>query len=538
MESVDTNLAVQDRAPSLIEAVERQRAVQREEHVADVLRLRRTLLIGIAVWFGFALVDLLVDRRLHVGRPWYFVGLRLVEVAVYVPAFVVLRRGAAVSRRMLNAIDLACFTVASTLVSVMCLSIGGLSSPYGPGVCLVLVARTVMSNEPWRRGVFMNAAPALAYPLVLFGALAFDPEIAAQLRDPRATTIFGLHLAYVFGTYALMVFCGHVTWSLRQQIFETRSIGKYKLKERLGEGAMGEVWLAYHAALKRDVAIKILRRDPTRDTGSVSRFEREVRATAELTHPNTVRVYDYGVTDDGLQYYAMEALSGVTLAELVDREGPLAPARAIHFVDQASRALAEAHAHGIVHRDIKPENLFVASLGGEHDFLKVLDFGIARIAGGDFGATVTNAGFVLGTPAYLSPEVAAGKQADARSDVYALGGVLYFVLCGRPPFESDNLGELLLSHVNVRPELPSAKLGRPLPTDLEQLTMRCLEKDPAVRFASAAELSVALAACESAGSWIAAEKAVRVRATSPPPRTTSELDETLDRPIAAVSSSS
>ena len=237
---------------------------------------------------------------------------------------------------------------------------------------------------------------------------------------------------------------------VRRQVFEARSLGRYRLTRRLGAGGMGEVWLAHHAALKRDVAVKILRPGAEGHTpGSIARFEREVRATAELVHPNTVRVFDYGVTDDGLQYYAMELLSGVDMATLVEREGALPPARALLLIGQASRALAEAHDHGIVHRDIKPENLFVTSLGGEPDFVKVLDFGIAKVSAGD--TTMTSAGSVLGTPAFISPEVATGLPADARSDVYALGAVLYFLLSGCRPFEAASIGAMLVAHISEPP---------------------------------------------------------------------------------------
>ena len=147
---------------------------------------------------------------------------------------------------------------------------------------------------------------------------------------------------------------------------------------------MGDVWVAYHPGLKRDVAVKILRPEMQERSGSaLARFEREVRATAELEHPNTVRVFDYGTTEDGLWYYVMELLQGETLAAHVMRLGPLSPARAVHVVGQAARALGEAHERGIVHRDVKPENLFLTSLGGEHDFVKVIDFGIAKVSSGD-----------------------------------------------------------------------------------------------------------------------------------------------------------
>ena len=186
-----------------------------------------------------------------------------------------------------------------------------------------------------------------------------------------------------------------------------------------------------------------------RSASAHARFEREVRATAELVHPNTVRVFDYGTTEDGALVLRHGAARGGDAGRSTcSRLGPLAPARAVHIVGQAARALAEAHERGIVHRDVKPENLFLTSLGGEHDFVKVLDFGIAKVQSPD--GTMTDTGCVLGTPAYISPEVAVGQEADARSDVYGLGAVLYFLLCGRPPFEAETAGALIFAHVHER----------------------------------------------------------------------------------------
>jgi serine/threonine-protein kinase len=278
---------------------------------------------------------------------------------------------------------------------------------------------------------------------------------------------------------------------------------------------MGEVWLAYHPGLKRDVAVKILRPEEREQAGALSRFEREVRATAELKHPNTVRVFDYGTTEDGLWYYVMEFLEGETLHRHVERLGPLPPARAVHIVGQAARAIAEAHEHHIVHRDIKPENLFLTALGGEHDFVKVIDFGIAKVVHPD--GTKTGTGWILGTPQYMSPEVAAGECADARSDVYALGAVLYFLLCGRPPFEAENAAALLFAHVNHEPPTPSSVLGRPIPKDVEGVVLRALAKDPAVRYATGAELALALAACRTAGRWTYGDATDVARKSSRPP---------------------
>jgi serine/threonine-protein kinase len=329
-------------------------------------------------------------------------------------------------------------------------------------------------------------------------------------------TMLLVNAGYVLGTSVFLVGGGHIVWALRRQVFEARNLGRYRLKKRLAAGGMGDVWLAYHPGLKRDVAVKILRPDERERSGmALARFEQEVRATAELVHPNTVRVYDYGVTEDGLWYYVMEYLEGETLAEYVNRLGPLPPARAVHVVGQVARALAEAHEHGIVHRDVKPENLFLTALGGEHDFVKVIDFGIAKVQSSD--GKMTDTGSLLGTPAYMSPEMAMGLSADARSDVYAVGAVLYFVLCGRPPFEAENAGALIFAHVNERVVPPSRVLGRPVPADLEAVVMRALLKDPTERFSTAAELALALSACTVAGKWTYNDATTVAKRSSRPP---------------------
>jgi serine/threonine-protein kinase len=265
------------------------------------------------------------------------------------------------------------------------------------------------------------------------------------------------------------------------------------------------------------VAIKILRNEARMGSdNAVLRFEREARATAELLHPNTVRVFDYGATEDGLLYYVMELLEGETLAEHVERLGPLPAARAVHIIGQAARALGEAHVRGIVHRDIKPENLFLTSLGGEHDFVKVLDFGIAKIMQ-DTDPTMTRTGWLLGTPRYISPEVVSGKPADARSDVYGLGAVLYFLLCSKPPFDGESASAVVFAQVHHKPTPPSQRIGRPIPADLEAVVMRALRKDPNERYESASVFALALSSCTVAGKWTFGDATYVARHSSRPP---------------------
>jgi serine/threonine-protein kinase len=494
-------------------------AAARQEAAAAQVRFRRSLTAGYAIWASFTLVDWEVVRHLDGGSFAYFAALRAwIIVFVAVPILLWLYTKRAASPRAMTALDVCAFGSAAVVISLMCLEFRGLASPYVPGLCLVLAARTVMAQDPWPRGVALSGVPVLGFYAVLLGAALFMPRIAEQLHDPAAVTTLAVSSAYVAGSYVLSVLGGHVVWSLRRQVFEARSLGRYRLKRRIASGGMGDVWAAYHPGLKRDVAVKLLRVE-AQSRDAVVRFEREVRATAALVHPNTIRVFDCGTTDDGLLYYVMELLEGDNLAAHVERNGPMPAARAVHVIGQAARALAEAHDRGIVHRDVKPENLFLTSLGGEHDFVKVLDFGVAKMKTTE-SAETTRAGFVLGTPAYISPEVAAGRAADARSDVYGLGGVLYFLLCGRAPFEKETLAAVFVAHVTEAPQAPSLRLGQPLPRDVEAVVLRALAKDPGERYASAADFAMALASCDLAGKWTYGAAAVARLSSRPPPAST------------------
>ena len=207
---------------------------------------------------------------------------------------------------------------------------------------------------------------------------------------------------------------------------------------------------------------------------------------------NTVRVFDYGVTEDGIWYYAMELLEGQTLFELVRSSERLDVSRALHIAHQATRALAEAHSQGIVHRDVKPENVFVTQAGGEPDFVKVLDFGIAKLSHEAANVSLTRTGAIFGTPTYMSPEAANGRPMDPRSDVYGMGAVIYCMLAGHPPFQSANATELLLAHVNTPPQSLRDIPGLEISPEVDALVLRCLAKNPENRFSDAGQLAQAI----------------------------------------------
>lgn len=258
---------------------------------------------------------------------------------------------------------------------------------------------------------------------------------------------------------------------------------------------MGAVFLAQHALLRRPTAVKMLFSERV-GPEALARFEREVRLTATLTHPNTVSIYDYGHTPDGAFYYAMEYLDGVDLERLVSRFGPQPPARVIHLLQQACASLAEAHARGLVHRDIKPANIILCERGGVPDTVKVVDFGLVKDVGAGSDAALSRADMILGTPHYMAPESVRGASVDGRADLYALGAVGYFLLTGGPVFDAASPLEVCSLHLSEEPEAPSARAGTTLPERLEALVLACLRKEPGERPASAAELRRALLACE------------------------------------------
>jgi serine/threonine-protein kinase len=290
-------------------------------------------------------------------------------------------------------------------------------------------------------------------------------------------------------------------YGLRQEVRQARQLGQYTLRERLGAGGMGVVYKASHAMLRRPTAVKLLPPDRSGET-AVARFEREVQLTASLTHPNTVAVYDYGRTPDGVFYYAMEYLEGIDLAVLVEEDGPQPPARVRHVLLQVVGALGEAHGVGLIHRDVKAANVILCQRGGVYDVAKVVDFGLVKDLDAAESVALTQAQTIAGTPQYLAPEVLTSPdRVDARVDLYALGCVGYLLLTGTPLFEGRTSVEVCSHHLHTAPEPPSRRLGRGLPPDLEGVVLGCVEKDPTRRPRDAVELGRALEACRGVGGW-------------------------------------
>jgi eukaryotic-like serine/threonine-protein kinase len=280
---------------------------------------------------------------------------------------------------------------------------------------------------------------------------------------------------------------------------EARQLGQYRLEERLGAGAMGIVYKGHHAMLRRPTAIKMLNVDKVNEE-SIKRFEREVQITCKLNNPNTVAIYDYGRTPEGVFYYAMEFLDGIDLQALVERYGPQPEGRVIWILKRICESLYEAHSLGLVHRDIKPANIMLNRRGGEPDVVKVLDFGLVKALDDEKQARQT--GGLAGTPLYMSPEsIQTPELVDARSDLYAVGAVGYYLLTGQPVFVASTLVELCQQHITSIPDAPSRRIGHPISTELESAILACLEKSRAKRPQTARDLAAMLDRATSVGSW-------------------------------------
>jgi hypothetical protein len=369
----------------------------------------------------------------------------------------------------------------------------------------VIVTHAIMVPATARRGFWVSALAALPATVAAYC-------IGSQLAARDASVTFG---TIAFGTayigmwsglsVAVATLASRVIYGLRQRAREAREIGQYTLEAKLGAGGMGVVYRARHSLLRRPTAIKLL---PAHRAGerSIRRFEREVQLTSALTHPNTVSVYDFGRTPDGVFYYVMEYLDGITLEDLVRHSGPLPPARVVHLLAQLCSALVEAHAIGLVHRDIKPANLMLCVRGLVSDHLKVLDFGLVKEPATAGDPTLTDTSALIGTPHYMAPEaILDPARVAARADIYSVGAVGYFLLVGEPVFAGTTTMEVCLKQVHEPPVPVSRRASQPIPRELDELVLCCLDKRPEGRPASAAALRQRLGELQAQLVWSAGD---------------------------------
>lgn len=402
-----------------------------------------------------------------------------------------------------RAVETAGLVLASALLVVMSTYVPMEADPARivvMALAVVHLARAIYVPSSARRTAIIAAITLVVIVVVVFyGSQRVDLSAFARLAPGVAELTpaeFAMHLARDAGAWwalfgALAVAASNVIYGLRRQVGKIRELGQYHIEAELGAGGMGIVYRARHALLRRETAVKLL--PPERmGKATLQRFEREVQLTARLKHPNTVTVYDYGRTPEGMFYYAMELLDGATLEQVVTQTGPFPVGRAVRTLEQIAGALAEAHELGLIHRDIKPANIMLCNQGGQMDVAKVLDFGLVKDVAAE-SPQLTQADAITGTPLYMSPEALKSADAvDARSDLYALGAVAYYLLVGDHVFSGQSLIEICAKHLHEAPEPPSARSGRPLPVGVEQLVLDCLQKLPERRPQSAREFMARL----------------------------------------------
>jgi eukaryotic-like serine/threonine-protein kinase len=448
----------------------------------------------------------------------------LVASAAFTTLWLLLH-GAPRTPRFVRAVELSTLFVGTAAFSTVALVLDLTASPdmiARSAVTYLLLVYVVYVPSSARRTLVLAAL--MTVPLLGCIFLAFSRWDPALYDPPAATWPKGKlgDMAYPATLVSAVLWAivvaiaasfSRTIYGLRKAVSDIRRLGQYTLEQKLGEGGMGVVYRASHAMLRRPTAIKLLLPDRT-STEALLRFEREVRRTAMLTHPNTVTVFDYGRTTDGVFYYAMELLEGASLDEIIDVDGPQPAERVIHLLEQAAGSLAEAHDAALIHRDIKPGNILVVDRGGISDLVKVVDFGLVKDVGpkangeGPAEAALTLGNAITGTPLYMAPETLISQETvDARADLYALGAVGYWLLTGTHVFNAKSIVEVCIQHLHAVPEPPSARLNAPVAEDLERLLLDCLAKRPEDRPATAQILRERLRACAVAGLWTNARAA-------------------------------
>jgi len=473
------------RAPSIVdlELVERKSAV------------RRFIAMGTVAWTVFVITDF-IAWRVHHAPLEYLLAVRLTGTGIGLTIFLLMGFGG-LPALALEILEGLMAPVAALLVSLGAIRCGGLTSPLSLGVATVALVRGVLPS-PWRRALPSTLACAATYGITLLIASTSHPDIAFQLKEPVAAwTFIQTNIFLVLGA-CVSAAGSHLLYSAKEQIIEARKLGTYRLVARIGSGGMGEVWLARQMPLNRRIALKLLKESTLKDPAALRRFKREAEAASSLVHPHTIRVFDFGASDDGVFFIAMELLDGMDLEAIVDRLGPLPASRTVHLARQVCGSLAEAHQKGIIHCDLKPANLFVTKVGENYDFAKVLDFGLARLNVGHGHTTVDS---LRGTPAFMPPEIIKGEAVTAESDIYSMGAVLYWMVTGTPVYLSKGFHDSIMAHLEGKREKPSVRLGAHIPEDLEAVILKCLAKKRHDRYSTAKELEEALAACDCAKSW-------------------------------------
>jgi eukaryotic-like serine/threonine-protein kinase len=434
--------------------------------------------------------------------------MHLAAVATFFAMWLACRKGRRSSLE-LNVINVGGLALSSIFYALMIGLAPGSDFTQALILALIIVStlntHAIIVPATERRMLWVSALTAAPVPITTYMITDRNPQLLAGMSWAAFAAAAFVTLWCVTGV-ATSTLASRIIYGLQQRVRAATELGQYTLEEKIGEGGMGAVYRARHALLRRPTAIKLLT-NGRGDERQVRRFEREVQLTASLTHPNTIAIYDFGHTPDGIFYYAMEFLEGITLEELVEHEGPQPAGRVVHLLQQVCAALVEAHQLGLVHRDIKPANIMLSLRGAVPDHVKVLDFGLVKEVA-DQSPNTTAQNTLLGTPLYLAPEAITSPDAvGPATDLYAVGAVAYQLLTGHPPFEGQTIVEVCSKHLLAEPVALSAHAGIDVPPALEQLVLACLAKSPEARPDSAATVRDRLEAITQtlASRWTATE---------------------------------
>jgi eukaryotic-like serine/threonine-protein kinase len=484
---------------------------QTSSHVPDALvseqiqRLAVCTAVGAGLWTYGLVMDTIV-RRLTVGVvvSRTHVAIETLAIAISGLMFLYVRYAPHQSRTKTDA-GLLYFVLNAVCVAL--LNNWALTPGHGEvgqlswNTIVILVSSMIMPTTP-RKMLATSIAAASMDPLAVW---------LAHLRGLPVPSVINTFVLFM-PNYACAVVAtlpSHVLQRLTRRLRHAQEMGSYHLIELLGRGGMGEVWRGRHRLLARSAAIKLVRPEllgagsDAAARSMLRRFEKEAQATAALSSPHTIRLFDFGVTEDRTFYYVMELLSGRDLESLVRGFGPIPADRTLFLLRQVCHSLADAHARGLVHRDVTPSNIYVCRMGLDYDFVKVLDFGLVKSSDQSTIETtlLTGPQTTSGTPAFMAPEIILQGEVDQRADVYALGCVAYYMLTGQLAFEGETPMKMFVQHLQTPPVPPSQRTELPIPREVDELVMACLEKDPQRRPKNATELLRMVERCRSGQTW-------------------------------------
>ncbi len=455
--------------------------------------------VGALICAGFLLVDVVMWLWFKLAGSAWIMPAHLACVLVGGGTWLI-TRGRELAERTLIAIDLLATTIMSAAFVAWSFSLPLWARPEFVqliSVSDVLVLRAVLIPSSPTRTALLGVLGTLGVVIstfVLYRGHKIHPDA------PPLAAFLMVAGTLSSGMLILTTLTSRTIFGLRERVREAMKLGQYTLLRKMGEGGMGVVYEARHAMLRRRTAIKLLRPERAGEH-NLLRFEREVQLTSSLAHPNTVAIYDYGRSADGILYYAMEYLDGIDLETLLEVDGAQPPARVVHVLHQVCGALQEAHGVGLIHRDVKPANILLCTRGGQYDVAKVVDFGLVKSVSGGEDAAQSAVNQIVGTPLYMAPEaIVDPASVDARSDLYALGALAYALLAGRPPFSGASVVEVCGHHLHSTP--PALRTLVPeLSQELERTIGSCLAKSPGERPSSAAALAEMLSRCAESNAW-------------------------------------